>query len=232
MAKRIIWSEQERLCVINTLVSFLRANDKPPELLTQPGWFPYFFKEAQKFLPADRQRVLHVADQCEWLVDGVHTAFGTKRAPAPAPKLSVEEFLQANIEAVLELLGKTYVVALRSDLVSRPIHRVQSTKPKQLRVLIVGTKPSQAADLSAAFGHLLDLRFWYSTDGNKSSLPHADYAVMLANFNSHSTQDKLKAMFKARFQVSYGVVTSLHKILNELVVYGTPAVQVKTSAKA
>lgn len=208
MNNQIRWTDDERALVVNTLVSYLKANNQTPDHVTRPGWFAFYMQQAQCFLPEARKRV-SVAPT-HWLLGGVRAAF------LQTPKVVVDhvaEYVRQNLDAVIAELSKTHSVVERF---AQPKLVVSDTvREHQPRVLICGVLASQAALLSKEFGSRLDMRFTYA-DNSHGYTVQADYAIGLISFMSHAVDAKLKAQYKCRYHRVIGGVDSVRKTLREI----------------
>ena len=222
---RIIWTPAERALVTNTLISYLKSNGQTSEHVTRPGWFAFYMQQAQAFLPWDRKRPINAPATLPWLLPAVRVALGEAAPPVGNDPTDIATFVRANLQAVIAELEKTHVVVERTACVQHKIHRAQSTKQRQLRVLVVGVLPAQGAELSERWGQKLDLRFWYSDDSAAhSTLPTVDYVIGITSFLSHSLGDKLRDRYRARYYRVIGAISSVERILEGITVNGKEAV--------
>lgn len=219
---RIKWTEQERALIVNTLASYLKANNTSHDAITRPGWFAFYIQQAQQFLPQDRKRQINAPSVIPWFLPALQVSMGV--APAvSSTEDPIASFVRENMAAVLAELAKTHLIVEKTECVQRQIHRPkQAARTRQLRILVAGILPAQAANLSAIYGKQLDLRFWYSTEsaGSGGTLPNVDYVVGVVSFISHSLDGKLKDTFKARYHRIVGAVTAVDHVLAELLETG------------
>lgn len=214
---RITWSANERAQFTNTLASYLKANQQTVDHVTRPGWFAFYMQQAQVFFPEDRKRRIFAPSVIPWLLPALRVAMG-EQLPKPA---SVEEYVSQHLQEVLAVLAKTHVVVPKTECVIQPISRGHTSRVKQLRVLIAGCLPAQAAELSAEFGQEFDLRFVNSTDYKaKAASTDADYAIGLTSFISHSIDGNLRATYKARYTRVVGAVCAVKRQLEQLKQFG------------
>ena len=92
------------------------------------------------------------------------------------------------------------------------------SRVKLRRVIVAGMLNSQAKTIEAAFKDKLDLRFWskdQSADTLKSMLSHADAAIGMVGFLSHSHDAVLKSSKVTYVPVSGGV-TQVKQALERL----------------
>lgn len=215
---RITWTEQERALVVNTLASFLKENNKTIEAIHEPGWFAFYMQQSQEFLAEDRRRRITTLVTMPWFESMLRVAMGMPATPATQFIGSISAFVRDNLTAILAELQKTHVVVPKTDCVARPITRVQSKQAVKPKVLIWGTKPDQAAQLSSEFGYFLDLRFQHSDHQHKGTLPKVDQAIGMVGFMHHGADEILMSQYtKARYQRTSGGVDSVRKILNEII---------------
>lgn len=214
---RIIWTDNERALLVNTLASYLKANGQTVADVIRPGWFAFYMQQAQVFLAEDRRRRIFGPGVLPWLLPELRSAMG-EQLPKPA---SVEEYVSQHLHEVLAVLAKTHVVVPKTECVIHPIFRGHTSKVKQLRVLIAGCLPAQAAELSAEFGQEFDLRFVNSTDYKaKAASMDTDYAIGLTSFISHSIDGNLRATYKARYTRVVGAVCAVKRQLEQLKQFG------------
>jgi hypothetical protein len=219
---RIKWTAEERALIINTLASYLKSNNKTSDVVYQSGWFAFYIQQAQQFLPPDRKRQINAPSTIPWFESALRAAMGESPINRATPQeIDVEAFVRANLAAVVSELSKTHIVVEKTACVARMSSRGHTVKRRQTRVLIVGVLPSQAADLSARFGSDLDLRFWYSSDGDHSqeTFPTVDYAITI-KFISHSMDARLRRILKARYIRIMGAIQSLERTLEGIVANG------------
>ena len=209
MNNQIRWTDDERALVVNTLVSYLKANNQTPDHVTRPGWFAFYMQQAQCFLPEDRKRV-SVAPT-HWLLGGVRAAF------LQTPKVAVDlvaEYVRQNLDAVIAELAKTHSVCERFTQIKKVVVPA-AVREHQPRVLLCGVLPSQAALISKEFGANLDLRFTQS-DVSQTASVQADYAIGLISFMSHSLDAQLKSRYKCKYHRIVGGLDSVRKTLREI----------------
>jgi hypothetical protein len=219
---RIKWTAEERALTINTLASYLKSNNKTSDVVYQSGWFAFYIQQAQQFLPPDRKRQINAPSTIPWFESALRAAMGEPPINhATLQKIDVEAFVRSNLASVVAELSKTHVVVEKTECVARLTSRGHTTKQRQIRVLVIGVLPAQAAALSDRFGGDLDLRFWYSSDGDHSqdTLPAVDYAIAV-KFISHSMNERLRRAFKARYTSSMGAFSAVERTLKGIVANG------------
>jgi hypothetical protein len=221
---RIKWTPNERALVTNTLVSYLKANGLTADEVMKPGWIMFYLQQAQQFLPAERKRRITNLQVIPWFIPSLYAGMGMQQPkPVQQQVQDIPAFVRANMVAVLAELSKTHIIVEKTECVQRQIHKPKPVnRGRQLRVLVAGVLPAQAASLSATYGKLLDLRFWYSSEsaGSGGTLPSVDYVVGVTAFISHSLDGKLRQQFKARYQRIVGAVTAVDHVLAEILETG------------
>lgn len=217
---RIYWSADERALVVNTIASYLKTNGKTVSDVTAPGWFPFYIKQAQVFLPEDRRRFITGENQIPWFLPALRAATGV------GPQTDVEAYVRANLDAVIAELRKTHVVSEKTTCIARDLSALAkpASKQRQMRVLVVGLLPAQAATVSAKYGDVFDLHFVDS--GNHNRLTQgtpvaADYAVGLTSFVDHAQDAYLRKTYKARYHPTYGGVSAVIRVLGSFKIHGT-----------
>lgn len=210
---RIVWSDNERAMFVNTLASYLKANNQVTEHVTRPGWFAFYMQQAQAFFPEERKRRILSPLTLPWLLPALRSALGEQVAEPQ----SVAEYVRQHLDEVLAVLAETHVVVPKTECVSQTISRGYKAKAKQLRVLVVGCLPAQAAELSDEFGQALDLRFANSDDGNTSlSGVQADYAIGMTSFMSHALDGNLRRVYRARYFRVVGALAAVKRTLKDI----------------
>lgn len=227
---RIKWTQDERALVTNTLVSYLKANSLTADDVTKPGWVMFYLQQAQQFIAPERKRRITNLQVIPWFIPSLYAGMGLQQPKPTQPQVQdVQSFVRANMAAVLAELSKTHVIVAKTECVQRAIHKPkQAHRNRQIKVLVAGVLPAQAANLSASYGKLLDLRFWYSSEsaGSGGTLPSVDYVVGVTAFISHSLDGKLRQQFKARYQRIVGAVTAVDHVLAEILETGKEKVAV------
>ena len=228
MTNYVKWTAEERALVINTIASFLKANQKTLEDFQSPGWFSYYICCGQQFLPEERRRRIASPMMVPWLEPGLRSAFGMSPVTSKLSSGEVTELVKANLEAVIAALQSTHVIiektsTLRTPSKARDQDQSSSAQvAKQISVLIVGTQPNQAGALSSTFGQKLDLRFWHSDQiPLGGTLPHVDYCVGMVNFMNHSTDARLRGAFRSRYWRLAGSTSGLKKSLSDILALGS-----------
>lgn len=215
---RIIWTDNERALLVNTLASYLKANGQTVADVIRPGWFAFYMQQAQVFLAEDRRRRIFGPGVLPWLLPELRSAMGE----AVTPVGTVADYVRENLEEVLRVLSETYVVVLKTECVTRQVTRGHTTKQKLLRVVIVGCLPAQAAELSAEYGKDFDLRFHNSDNLNEATVlvANCDYAIGLTSFMSHAVDGKLRARLKSRYFRVIGALAGVKRQLDDLKTIG------------
>jgi hypothetical protein len=222
---RIQWTQDERALVVNTLASYLKSNSQTLDHIKRPGWLNFYLQQAQQFLPQERKRRITALTAIPWFLPALRVTMGCG-APSEECVQTVQDipaFVRANMAAILAELSKTHVVVEKTACVQRQIHKPkEDPKDRELKVLVAGVLPAQAANLSFLYGNKMDLRFWYSSESASSggTLPDVDYVVGVTSFISHSLDGKLRKCFKSRYQRIIGAITSVNKTLDDLLLYG------------
>ena len=216
---RITWSANERAQFTNTLASYLKANQQTVDHVTRPGWFAFYMQQAQVFFPEDRKRRIFAPSVIPWLLPALRSAMGE----AVAETGTVADYVREHMDEILAVLAETHVVVPKTECVGKQVVKGHARKQKQLRVIIVGTLPAQAAELSAEYGQVFDLRFENSDNVNEAMVTTAkgDYAIGLTSFISHSLDGKLRAAYKTRYSRVIGALAGVKRQLDDLKTIGT-----------
>lgn len=210
---RIVWSDNERAMFVNTLASYLKANNQVTEHVTRPGWFAFYMQQAQAFFPEERKRRILSPLTLPWLLPALRSALGEQVAEPQ----SVAEYVRQHLDEVLAVLAETHVVVPKTECVNQTISRGHKAKAKQLRVLVVGCLPAQAAELSASYGQFFDLRFANSDDTTHNvSNVKADYVIGITSFMSHALDGKLRSTYKNRYFRVIGAIAAVARQLEDL----------------
>lgn len=231
---RIVWTTEEKTLITHTLKDFLISIEKDLQEVTERGWFAFYLSHAQKFLPEDRRRKITMSGHVPWLIPSLVLLQVAKEPETESPKviITVQDFVDQNLDAVISYLQKTHVVVLKTEKVSSCGLATPVAKDKKVRVLIYGLMSAQSKSLSD-FEDKLDLRFMGSEDDRAKVLPQADYAIGVTSFMNHSVDDKLQRAFKHRYFRVVGAVASVRRALSQISEIGKPmpAVAVKVPDK-
>lgn len=218
------WSqEEERELVASTLVAVLRDQGKTASAVYEYRKFASYMELAQMFLPVERRRIISSYAQADWLRRMVEASIPDVVEPpkvVPPTPAQVADFVAANLDAVLDELRKTYVIAARQDCVGVAAARGKKlAAPRPPKILICGTLPAQAASLAAEFGDSVSLTFRHSGyRHNGNALPKVDHAIGLISFMSHSEDAHLHREYKqTHYHRVIGGMEAVKRIVTKLI---------------
>ena len=180
--------------------------------ICNPGWgWQKILDEANKEMPGHKQRpkMPPSPSQMPWLnslLDKVAKRPPEKREPepvklpeiaAPAPTTIPTFDMQAMMQAALEKVAREHFALMHGTAPSVVAQAsVQPEKQQKKKVVVVGLlNEKQTSDTQRDFGRVFDFKFITANTPSqqiKDAARHADIAIAMTQFISHSTQAALR----------------------------------------
>jgi hypothetical protein len=186
------WSWNQCLVEANKSLPDYRRFGKLPPSPSQMPWLPPMLEEISKRPATSPDKVVAVPETGYEIIPETPAA----PAPASAPTLDMQAMMMAAFEKVAR---EQFAAAGVTTGAPASINGVKTAEKKidtRKKVIVVGLLPVQTNEVQKEFGAYYDLRFFHSNTPVpqiRESMKNVDFAIMMTNFVSHSTQSAMRS---------------------------------------
>lgn len=217
-SKKIFWTSEETDCVCKRAAEI--ALKDPRQSMKR------VLQDAQRILPAHRQRPLHASAvaRLSAITRGIMGRVEEERRraeelPAPLPETTPDSIIEDLADTIGNAFAELFSQALRTSMARVKQSLEQPTQPARKRLpklTIVGLLPSQKNEIETEFGSIYDLRFWKDESPHtlKSLTRSSDAVICMKDWVAHGHTGLVQSVDPKKLRIVPGTVSNLRNYLS------------------